>query len=119
MAITVELYKEVRRMHLDGVSQRQIATRLCISRNTVRKYLDGNVVPWERKATARPATVLRPEVLTFIENCLETDRREGTKKQHHTAKRIYDRLVAEQKFQGGESTIRAYVRALREKTREA
>ncbi|MEG1578262.1 MAG: IS21 family transposase, partial [Oscillospiraceae bacterium] len=119
MVITVEIYKEVRRMHLDGVSQRQIATRLCISRNTVRKYLDGNVVPWERKATARPATVLRPEVLTFIENCLETDRREGTKKQHHTAKRIYDRLVAEQKFQGGESTIRAYVRTLREKTREA
>ncbi|TCP63927.1 IS21 family transposase [Baia soyae] len=34
-------------------------------------------------------------------------------KQRHTAKRIYDRLVEEYGFAGGESTVRAYVRKLR------
>ena len=34
-------------------------------------------------------------------------------KQKHTAKRIYDRLVAEKGFKGGESTIRNAVKALR------
>ncbi|WP_155812532.1 IS21 family transposase [Oribacterium sp. oral taxon 078] len=40
-------------------------------------------------------------------------RRKGLKKQKHTAKRIYDRLVEETGFTGGESTIRAKVRELK------
>ena len=35
-------------------------------------------------------------------------------KQQHTAKRIYDRLVSEKGFTGGESTIRNKVRELKE-----
>lgn len=35
------------------------------------------------------------------------------------AKRIYDWLVEETGFTGGETTARAYVRQAREKTREA
>ncbi|MGP2528713.1 hypothetical protein ACTUHY_12315 [Acidaminococcus sp. LBK-2] len=38
---------------------------------------------------------------------------EPNKKQHHTARRIYHRLVAEMNFTGGESTVRALVRKLR------
>lgn len=106
-------------MHLDGISQRQIARQLGISRNTVKKYLDGANVPWERKPYGRPATTLTDEVKAYIANCLETDKQEGSKKQHHTAKRIYDRLVEDLHFTGGESTVRAYVRELRGKTPEA
>ena len=48
MVITVEDYKEIRRLYLaEGLSQRQIAQRLSISRNTVKKYCEGNNVPWE------------------------------------------------------------------------
>lgn len=32
------------------------------------------------------------------------------RQQRHTAKRIYDRLVEEHKFAGGEATVREYVR---------
>src|SRR5215469_11565452 len=39
-------------------------------------------------------------------------------KQRHTAKRIYDRLVGEHRFRGGESTVRRYVARLRAKPAE-
>ena len=119
MVITVEIYKQIRQMHLKGISQRQIARQLGISRNTVKKYLDGTNVPWERKPYERDAITLTTEVKAFIANCLETDRQEGTKKQHHTAKRIYDRLAEDLHFTGGESTVRAYVHELRGKRSEA
>ena len=45
MVITVEIYKEIRKMRLNGMSQRQIAATLHISRNTVKKYWDGDSVP--------------------------------------------------------------------------
>jgi DNA invertase Pin-like site-specific DNA recombinase len=48
VVITVEIYKQIRKMRLDGMSQRQIAAVLRISRNTVKKYWNGDSVPWER-----------------------------------------------------------------------
>ena len=41
----MEDYKEIRRLYLvEGLSQRQIAQRLSVSRNTVKKYCEGNNV---------------------------------------------------------------------------
>lgn len=106
-------YKEIRQMHLSGKSQREISKNLHISRNTVSKYCEGNTVPWERKVPERDASVLTDEVLEFIKACLEEDERENIKKQRHTAKRIYDRLVTERSFTGGESTVRSKVKELK------
>lgn len=119
MVITVDIYKEIRRMRLEGFSQRQIASTLHISRNTVKKYWDGNNVPWERKDYRREASVMTPEVIAFIRNCLHEDSHCRSRKQHHTAKRIYDRLVEECGFSGGETTVRRLVHELRSKTQEA
>jgi len=58
------------------------------------------------------------EVEEFIRTCFEHDE-DAPSKQKHTAKRIYDRLVEEMGFTGGESTIRHYVRKLRSKLAEA
>ena len=112
-----KIYKQIRKMRLDGMSQRQIAAVLRISRNTVKKYWDGNSVPWERKDYSREASVLTEGVVTFVQKCLDEDAR-NPRKQHHTAKRIYDRLVAECGFTGGETTVRRLVRELREKPQE-
>ena len=50
MVTSVDVYKEIRRLQLEGVtSQRRAATLLGISRNTVKKYWEGNAVPWERQ----------------------------------------------------------------------
>lgn len=118
MVVTVDIYKEIRRLRLDGVSQRQIAAQLHISRNTVKKYWDGDAVPWERKEYNRAASVLTPEVISFVRSCLEEDAHCRSRKQHHTAKRIYDRLVDERGFTGGETTVRRLVSQLKEKTQE-
>lgn len=120
MVITVDDYREIRRLHLiEGMSQRQIARQLNISRNTVKKYCHGNEVPWERKEYAREANIVNDQIITFIQSCFDEDACNGTAKQKHTAKRIYDRLVDELNFTGGESTIRRAVRELRDKTKEA
>lgn len=118
MVITVEMYKEIRQMKQRGMSQRQIASQLQISRNTVRKYCDGDKVPWERQPYQRSRSVITEDTLKFIRNCLDEDETEGVRKQYHTAKRIYDRLVEEQDFTGGESTVRGVVRELRQKSAE-
>lgn len=119
MVVTVEMYKEIRRMRLDGMSQRQIAALLHISRNTVKKYWDGNNVPWKRKDYVRDAPVLTQNIRQFVQKCLEEDAQYRSRKQQHTAKRIYDRLVDECGFTGGESTVRRLVRELRKKSQEA
>lgn len=114
MVITVKDYKEIRQRHLHGGSQRSIARELHISRNTVAKYCDGAVVPWERKTPERSPAVLTEKMVAFIRQCLKDDETEGVRKQRHTAKRIYDRLVAERGFTGGEFTVRTKVRELKE-----
>lgn len=72
MVITVKDYKQIRQMHLSGISQRNIARQLHISRNTVAKYCEGCAVPWERKVPEREMSVLTEEIAKFIESCLST-----------------------------------------------
>ena len=68
MVITMQDYEHIRRMYLvDGLSQRQIARRLGISRNTVAKYCEGNTYPGLRAICCRAASVMMPDVLRFIE----------------------------------------------------
>ena len=105
VVITVKDYGEIRKRYLRGESQRQIAKGLHISRNTVAKYCAGGAVPWERNTPERNSTVLDSEVVAFLQHCLDEDAEQGLRKQQHTAKRIYDRLVDERGFTGGESTI--------------
>lgn len=106
-------YKEIRQRYLAGESQRHIAKAMGISRNTVAKYCEGEFVPWERKIPEREATKVTDEVTAFILSCIQEDEQVTFKKQKHTAKRIYDRLVAEKDFTGGESTIRRKVREIK------
>ena len=117
MAIELEIYEKIRHLHEhEEMSQRAIAKFLGISRNTVKRYFNGSHVPWEREGTSgRTKYVITDEVLDFIKECLGEDETENIKKQKHTAKRIYDRLVAEKDFAGGESTIREIVAELRAK----
>ena len=76
MAITVEIYEEIRQCREKyGYGQRKTARLLKVSRNTVKKYWDGSTVPWDRKqGSGRKNDVLTDEHLKFINECLEEDK---------------------------------------------
>jgi transposase len=77
------------------------------SRNTIKKAIRGEAWGYtERRRQPFPA--LEP-YLTSIDGWLEADKKQK-EKQRHTARRIYNRLVSECGFAGGESTVRRYVR---------
>ena len=116
---SVDVYKEIRRLQLEGVtSQRAAAQQLGISRDTVKKYREGNAVPWDRKEYSRDPAVMTPDVVQFITACLDEDDREGVKKQRHTARRIYHRLVDECGFTGSESSTRNLAHDMRAARKE-
>ena len=107
-------YEKIRNMYMrQHMSQRAIAKELGISRNTVAKYCEGASYPGLRADYHRDASVITPDVIQFIQQCFLEDAQEQNKKQHHTARRIYDRLVEECGFTGSESSVRAAVRKLR------
>jgi len=113
--ISVDQYQLIRHLYsVQGVSKREIARRLNISRNTVKHYCSGDNVPWERaEGSGRPCSAATPEVIKFINDIFESDKK-APKKQRHTAKRIYERLRDEKNYKGSESTIRHLVASMRE-----
>lgn len=113
MIIEVDIYEKIRSLYEEGESQRSIAARLGISRQTVKKYCQGDTHPEVRKAYTRQCNVITDDVTNFILNCFRKDQEENLKKQKHTAKRIYDRLVSEYGFTGSYSAVREVVRHLR------
>ncbi len=53
MAIEVDLFQKIRYLHEhEEMSQRAIARMLGVSRNTVKKYCEGELVPWEREGVS-------------------------------------------------------------------
>jgi len=55
----------------EGLSQRKIATRLGISRNTVARYCKGEHMPREPKRRNSRSKVITEEVEAFIQSCLK------------------------------------------------
>lgn len=114
VVITVNDYEKIRSMYTrEHMSQRAIAKALGISRNTVAKYCEGASYPGLRADYHRDASVMTSDVIQFIQQCFLEDAQERNPKQHHTARRIYDRLVEECGFTGCESSVRAAVHKLR------
>jgi len=109
--IEVDIYEKIRYLYaVEHLSQRAIAKRLGVSRNTVKKYCHGNHLPGEALPRNREAPVTGP-VRDLVSRWLEEDEL-APPKQRHTAKRVHDRLE-ELGYRAGESTIRELVREIR------
>jgi transposase len=106
----VEQFESIRRDAREGMGIRALARKHRVHRRAVRQAL-ASAVPPERKQPVREAPVLG-EWKLLIRAWVEADR-ELPKKQRHTARRIWQRLVTEHGARVGESTVGKYVAAVR------
>lgn len=106
------LFEQIRRARRrePDVSIRDLARRFGTHRRTVREAL-ASAVPPPRRPVVRPSPVLDPWKPT-IDAWLDADRG-APRKQRHTARRVWQRLVDEHQAQVGESTVRRYVAEVR------
>jgi hypothetical protein len=90
----VEQFERIRREHRDeGLSIRALADRHNVHRRTVRRAI-ADAVPPVRKPSQRQAPVLGPYESTIKRWLIED--LDAPKKQRHTARRIWQRLVEEE-----------------------
>lgn len=113
MTISYELYDRIRKLHLvEKRSQREISRLLGVSRNTVRKYVNGEVIPSDRKNIERTSP-LKKAVEELIIECLEENKKQP-RKQKMNAQNIWEYLCKEKGFNIGKSTVRRYVRKIKD-----
>ncbi len=108
--LTVEQIEAIRRAYYrEDQSIRAIARTQGHGRDTIRAALTGThpEPPRYRLQQPKPRPV-RAAIAPLVEAWLEADR-DVPPKQRHTAKRIYDRLVAEYGFTGSERSVRLQV----------
>jgi len=110
----VKLFEQIRRAHeRDGLSIRELARRFGVHRRDVRAALASPVPPARKvSAVARPAPKL-DEWKPLIDRWLADDRN-VPRKQRHTARRVWQRLVLEHGADVGESTVRRYVKKVKD-----
>jgi transposase len=108
MRSRVELFEKIRRdRRLDELSIRELADRHGVHRRTVRQALAAAVPPPRRVYPVRPRPAIDPWV-TVIDAWLLADK-DAPRKQRHTARRVWQRLVAEHQATLSEVTVSRYV----------
>lgn len=115
MTKPVSIQQRIRILDAQGVSWREIARRLGVSRDTVRKYAtmeDCSPKPAVRKGRRS----LIDAYSGTVDSWLFADRL-MPRKQRHTARRLYARLVEEEGFEGSYSSVQRYVKRWREEHR--
>lgn len=104
----MEQYEVIRRdYYVHGRSKRWIARHHHVHRRTVRQALACSIPP-ARKAVSREPVVLTREIRAQVDEWLVGDGC-APRKQRHTSRRVYQRLVYESDYVGAESTVRRYV----------
>ncbi|HEY8778456.1 MAG TPA: IS21 family transposase [Solirubrobacterales bacterium] len=112
MGSRVELFEKIRRdRDVEGLSIRALAERHGVHRRAVRQALAAALPPPRKQPERRPAPKLGA-YRELIDSWLVADR-EAPRKQRHTAKRVWQRLVDEQGVEVSERQVRRWVRTRR------
>jgi transposase len=108
----MELFEQIRRdRDREGLSTRALAVKHGVHRRAVRQALASPVPPVKRPPEHRPAPKLGA-YHALIDAWLEVDR-DAPRKQRHTARRVWQRLVEENGAVVSERQVSRYVRARR------
>lgn len=111
MTIPMPIQERIRTLDADGKPAREIARELKISRTTVAKYA--------RQEDFSPAPAVR-QVASLVDAYADvvdqwlTGDLQQPRKQRHTGRRVYDRLVTEHGFTGSYATVQRWVRRWRQ-----
>lgn len=108
----MEQFELIRRDHArEGLSIRELARRHGVHRRAVRQALESAVPPPKRAPEVRVAPALGA-YHAIIDAWIDADR-EAPRKQRHTARRIWQRLVEEHGAEVSERQVCRYVRKRR------
>ena len=113
----VDLYAQIRyAVQIEGLSKRAAARRFGIDPRTVDKMMAFSVPP----GYVRTKPPVRPKLDPFIAiiDKILADDKGVHKKQHHTSKRIFERLKDEHGFTGGVTIVKDYVAGWQQRSRE-
>jgi len=100
-----EMIRTAHRVYGENISE--MAKTTGHSRNTIKKAIRGE--PWGYKERNHQPFPVLEKYMAIIDGWLRDDG-DRPKKQRHTARRVYNRLVEEQGYKGSEPTVRRYVR---------
>ena len=113
----VDVYLRVRRaVMVDGMSIREASRVFGLHRDTVRKMLVFSVPPGYLRQSPPKRPKLEP--FTGVIDRILGDDLGRPRKQRHTAKRIFERLREEYRFDGQYTIVKDYVREHRRGSRE-
>ena len=113
----VDVYLRVRRaVMVDGMSIREASRVFGLHRDTVRKMLVFSVPPGYLRQSPPKRPKLEP--FTGVIDRILGDDLGRPRKQRHTAKRIFERLREEYRFDGQYTIVKDYVREHRRQSRE-
>lgn len=119
MTVPMSVQEDIRRLDAEGVPGREIARTLGISRDSVAKYTGmEDFSPTPQTPATRPGGAVMTGLEEIIDGWL-TDDQQRRRKQRHTAKRVFDRLVDEHGFTGSYSPVQRYVKRFKAAHRPA
>lgn len=108
----VELFELIRKDYFNQEkSIRRIARDRSIHRRVVRQAIE-NALPPARVTVKRKCSVLTLGIKYIIDQIIREDQK-APRKQRHTSKRVFERLVEEHNYQGSLSSVSHYYGAKR------
>ena len=114
---SVEMHQRVRRAcHVEGMSVREAARQFGLHRKTIKKILRFSLPPGYQRS--QPIRSPKLEGFTGLIDAILADDKQRPRKQHHSAKRIRERLCDEHGFTGGYTIVKDYVQEQTLRSRE-
>ena len=105
--LTMSQINDIRDLSRMGYKISKISSLTGVDRKTIRKYLEKDDFSPEPPVTKSRSSIVAP-YLDIITEWLEEDQKHWSK-QHHTAKRIHERLTDEYGFTGSYDSVQKFV----------